>query len=158
VAAGDHLDPAPAVGLEFRKQRVFFVGSELVAGRVGNHGHTLGGSDPLHCALQRSPAVRHIARLAIGQIFAEHLRSVPAHAGFHQKAREMRARHQLRIACVLQSAFVGALDADLGELLRHLLGAQVAAAAGGGQPLLHLGVVRVESESHDVDGFARERH
>ena len=50
-------------------------------------------------------------------------------ASLDQPAREMGARDQLRIAHVLQGAFISAMDAHLGQARRHLAGPLLPAAA-----------------------------
>jgi hypothetical protein len=158
VAAGDHLDRLAAVRLEFEEQRVLLVGRELVAARVRDHGHALGGGDPVHRVLQRGPAVRHVAGLAFGEELAKHLGGVAAVALLDQEAREVRARDEFGVADELQRAFVGAVDADLGQPLGHFLRALAAAAARVVQALRHRGVVGVEAQADDVHGFVREGH
>jgi hypothetical protein len=52
MASGDNLDRLPAMCLEFEEQRVFLVRGELVAPRMRDDGHSLGGRDPLHRILE----------------------------------------------------------------------------------------------------------
>jgi len=102
--------------------------------------------------------VRHVARLALGEELAEHLGRVAAVALLDEEAREVRARHQLRVAHVTQRAFVGALDADLREAVGHFMRARITAAAHGEQPAIHRFVVGVEAEPDDMHRAAGERH
>ena len=95
--------------------------------------------------------MRHVTRLAFGQVLAKHLLRVAAHTGIDQKAREVRARDQGRVAHVLERAFVGAGDARLGQLLRHVAGARTATVARVGQALHQWRVVGVEAQPDDVD-------
>jgi hypothetical protein len=140
------------MGLELGKQRVFLVGRELVARRVGDHRHAPGLGDPAHRVAQRRPAVRHIAGLAFDQVFAKHL-AVSRHTpGFNQKACKVGARNQFGVAHELQGALVGAVDAHLRQLRRHFARAPAAAAPGGGQALRELRVVGIEPQAHDVHG------
>src|SRR6218665_2318265 len=56
-----------------------------------------------------TPASRHRAAGAgLGEVFAKHLAGILAAAAFDQKAREMHARDQRRVADELQCAFVSA--------------------------------------------------
>jgi hypothetical protein len=89
VGTCHHLHRLATVLLEFGEQRVFLGGGELVAPRVGDHGHAAGAGDPAHRVAQCGPAVRHEAGLAFGQVLAEHLGDVLAHAAVHQMAREV---------------------------------------------------------------------
>ncbi|MDT4874399.1 hypothetical protein FQZ97_1096960 [compost metagenome] len=91
VGAGHHLHALTTVGLEFGEERELFVGGEVVAAGVGDHGHASGTGDPTHSVAQGGPAVRHIAGFALGQVFPKHGVGVGAVARFHDVAREVRA-------------------------------------------------------------------
>ena len=144
--------------MKLGEERVLLGGGELVAAGVGDDGHAAGTGDPAHRVAQARPAVRHEARLACGEVAAEHLGGVAADAGFHQPAREMGARHQVGVAHVGERALEGTLDAHLGQRVGHLLRAPHAPAADVGQARLQVDVVRVHAEADDVHGFARKAH
>ena len=141
------------MGLEFAEQRIFFVGREPVASRVGNHGDATCIGDPLHRVLQAGPAVRHVAWFAFGEVFAEHFRRVAADTRVHQVPRKVGPRNQFGVAHITQSALVGIQDADLGQTIRHFLCAFAAATAGAAQTFGQRGVVSIEAQAHDVHGL-----
>ena len=129
MAAGDDLDAAAAVALELGEERVLLGRRELVARRMGDDRDAAGVADPGHGVLQRRPAMRHEAGPAFDEKAAEDLLRVGADAALDQVAREVGARDQVGVADVAQRAFVGAGDADLRELVGHLAGTRLAAAA-----------------------------
>jgi hypothetical protein len=102
--------------------------------------------------------VRHKAGLAFGQEAAEHLIRVSAHTRFNQKAGKVRARNQLGVACVLQRTLERPVYADRSELIAHFPCALVAPTSCSGQTLYQGGVVRVKTQTHDVDGDVGKRH
>ena len=73
--------------------------------------------------------MRHEAGLAFDEEAAEHVLRAGADAALDQEAREVGARDEVGVADELQRAFVGAVDADLGQLVGHLVRARLAAAA-----------------------------
>jgi hypothetical protein len=68
----------------------------------------------------------------------------------------MGARNQRGIAGVFERAFVGSLDAHLGQLSGHFLGPDVAPAACLHEAAQHFGIVRIEAQADDVNGFVGE--
>jgi hypothetical protein len=157
VAAGDDLDAAPAVGLELGEQRVLLGRREAaVACRVGDHRHAAGACDPADRLAEPGPAVRHEAGLAVGEKAAEDFVGVVAMAGFDEEARKVRARNQLRVADILQRAFVGTLDAHLRQPRGHVARALLAATARARQALAQFGVLLIETQADDVHRFAGE--
>src|SRR5450830_69246 len=150
VAARDDFDGGAAQLLEFVEQGAFGHGREFVASGVGNHGLAAGGLDPAHRLFQRSPAVRHIARLAFAEKFTEHLGQGVAGAAFDQVAGKMGARYQVGIADIFQGAFVGARVAGLVQLDGDLAPACVAPAAGGLQARQQGGIGFVDLQADDV--------
>jgi hypothetical protein len=134
--------------LELGEQRVFLGRAEVVARRMRHHGHAAGLRDPAHRVAQAGPAMRHVAGLALGEVLAKHLLRVAAHAGLDQKAREVRARDQRRVAHVPERALVGAGNAGLRQLRRRARGR--AAVARVRQALHQLLIGRIEPQPDDV--------
>lgn len=118
---------------------------------------TIGLVDPAHGIAQRGPAVGHVAGLAFGEVFAKDLVRVAAHLRLYQKPRKVRAGDQLGVAHKLERTFVGAVDAHLRKLRRHLLRPFAPPGARGGQPLGQSRVVGVETQAHDVHRVACKR-
>ena len=125
-----HLDAAPAVRLELGEQRVLLGWRELVARRVGDHREAAGAADPAtpRRAAWPSGAARSRACLRSGSGGTPRACRRRRRL-LDQEAREVRARDHLRVAGVLQRAFVGAADAHRAQRVAHLARARLAAAA-----------------------------
>ena len=98
--------------------------------------------------------MRYIAGFTFGEVLAKDIGCFAAYAGLHQKSGKVRARNQLGVADELQRPFVGPFDAYLGQALRHFHGALFAAASRVAQTLLHVCIVGIKAQAHNVHGFA----
>ena len=101
--------------------------------------------------------MRHIARLALGEVAAEHLGGVAADTDLDEVAREVRARDEVGVAHVLERAGEGIGDAHARQAGGDLLRALFAATARGGEAGDQRLIVVIEAEADDVHRLARER-
>ncbi len=158
VVAGGNLHPDAARFTELAEQRPQLGRGELVARRMSDHRHAAGAADPFHCLHQCRPAVRHVARLALGEEAREDFARVVADADLHQVASEVRARHQVRIANVGQRTFVGISDAGRRQPVGHLARAARAAGSHIRQAVTQRTVGRVDAQADDMHGVPGKSH
>ena len=68
----------------------------------------------------------------------------------------MGSRDQLRVAHKLECSFVGPMDANFGQAVRHFHGPLATPAARLHQTLFEGQIIGIKSQAHDVNGFANE--
>src|SRR5690606_12803562 len=144
----------PARLAERRDQRPQRGVVESVASGMRQHSDAAGTADPRDRIIERRPAMRDEARLAIGQVALEYLVHVAADTLFDDVTREMRAADHRRIAAVPQRAGIRIGDADARQLVANLPRPFVAPAPGALETVTQRAVARVDPQPHHVDRLA----
>ena len=127
MVARHHFDCLAADFLEIGDQAVQIGPAQIVATGMGKHRDSATGADPADCIGKIGPAVLHIARLALDQVFFEHGTGILDDALCHQKAGKVGAADDAGIGGIGVSAFQAAQDADFFQLGGDAHGAFAAA-------------------------------
>src|SRR6185503_20412465 len=113
MAPGDYFQPRSAGIAKCSQQRLLARIVQGVAAGMREHAHAAAPADAAHRLLETRPRLRHVPRLARGQIFSEYGLDVRGVTLLHDVAREMRASYKLGVPCLPAGACERTVYADL---------------------------------------------